>query len=421
MKRHCKIRICLSLISGFIFVLMINVPCLAIQPENQKSRSGDCFQCHQDLKERSVTGSAHRAVREKRCTACHNPHAARFSHLLINKGASLCYQCHGKEKETWTGMNHVHSPIDQERCLDCHDPHVSPYRYHLKAKGQELCFRCHERQGFQMKFIHQPAGEGNCQVCHTVHASPEDSLLTGEVFRVCLNCHGQKDVSASHQGFNVTGSTCTLCHDPHSSDTVKFLYPLAHQPYRNKECFRCHRIETKTETRLIANGAKLCYTCHQEAKATFVSKSRSHLVAGENECSYCHTSHASKRKYQLRKDDQTLCLGCHPEVEVRLKAEAGKYKHPEVIKGNCSHCHDPHASSQSHFHKTDIITLCTGCHKRQKIVSHPVGDKVIDPRDKKSPITCSTCHNPMGTAFRYNLRLDGTQALCQECHHKNVE
>ena len=149
----------------------------------------------------------------------------------------------------------------------------------------------------------------------------------------------------------------------------------------------------------------------------FKGFSRSHLVPGDNECTFCHTTHASKRKDLVRKDDKTLCLRCHPEMEARLKSDV-EYRHPEVIKGNCSSCHDPHASSLPYFMKDDFLLLCTRCHTRQKVACHPVGKKVKDPRDQKSPITCNTCHNPMGTEFKYHLRFDGEQALCEQCHKR---
>jgi predicted CXXCH cytochrome family protein len=358
--------------------------------------------------------------------------------LLISEGTTLCYNCHRKQKEEWRDLK-LHEPIRQVGCLGCHDAHASPNRYQLKAAGKDLCFRCHPSKDFEMKYLHKPVMEGKCQTCHASHASKEDFLLIKPLGELCLSCHGQKNLMDLHQGYDVRGSECTLCHSPHSSNNKGLTYGFAHQPYKERNCKGCHQDKKEMQRSLVAHGADLCYTCHTNKKEQFQNASRSHLAGqsqpagksqlggGDNQCIYCHNPHASERKDLTRKNIKVLCLSCHPKIAARFKENAGDYIHPEVAKGNCTSCHDPHSSSSldkkqgtsiSYFYKADILSLCTKCHTRQKKACHPVGEKAIDPRDRKSQVVCTTCHDPMGTKFKYALRWDGSQALCEQCHKK---
>jgi predicted CXXCH cytochrome family protein len=385
--------------------------------ESRAELSVDCFECHQELKKKCDTGIVHQAVRQNNCAGCHNSHTARFDHLLISEGSTLCYNCHRKQEEKWQGLK-LHEPIQQAGCLGCHDAHASPYRYQLKAEGKDLCFRCHSTKSFEMKYVHKPVREGKCQTCHASHASKENFLLVEPLSKLCLNCHEQKNLAQSHQGYDVRDSECTLCHNPHSSNSKDLTYGFSHQPYKERNCRGCHQGKKEMQRSLVAHGANLCYTCHQREKEQFQHASRSHVADGDNQCTYCHNPHASERKSLTRKDIKVLCLSCHPKMAARLKENAGDYLHPEVAKGNCTSCHDPHSSSLPHFYKADVLLLCTKCHIKQKKARHPVGEKAIDPRDRKSQINCITCHDPMGTKFKYSLRWDGSQALCEQCHKK---
>ncbi|MEW6380650.1 MAG: cytochrome c3 family protein [bacterium] len=402
-----------------ILIFLLFIFPIILPPESWGATPAEvnCLQCHRDLEKKFASGIVHQAIRQDNCTGCHNPHTASFPHLLVRTGASLCYHCHEERKKKWQEMK-MHAPLQQEGCLGCHDAHVSLYRFLVKADGQALCFRCHPAEDFRKKYVHQPVKEGKCRACHDSHASKENFLLVASPKKICLICHGQKNLTELHQGVDVRGSECTLCHSPHASGSRGLLYDFSHKPYQERQCRQCHKNEKEMQRTFVAQGANLCYTCHQKEKERFQGASRSHMASGDDECVYCHTPHVSLRKDLTRRDVRTLCLSCHPGMAVRLKEDAESFRHPEVVKGNCTSCHDPHSSSQAKFFKANSLELCTKCHARQKKASHPTGEKAIDPRDRKSPIMCDTCHDPMGTKFKYSLRLDGSEALCKQCHKR---
>jgi len=61
------------------------------------------------------------------------------------------------------------------------------------------------------------------------------------------------------------------------------------------------------------------------------------------------------------------------------------------------------------------MKLCGSCHKRHINFTHPIGEKVRDPRNGQAT-SCMTCHDPMGVDYKYLLRLSGERELCIECH-----
>src|SRR3972149_11790179 len=70
---------------------------------------------------------------------------------------SLCLECHSKaaslrEKPV------VHSPVKEGKCTACHNPHASKYSGLLADSDSTLCFNCHERKkGFDGRVVHKPA------------------------------------------------------------------------------------------------------------------------------------------------------------------------------------------------------------------------------------------------------------------------
>ena len=108
---------------------------------------------------------------------------------------------------------------------------------------------------------------------------------------------------------------------------------------------------------------------------------------------------------------ERLCLKCH--FETYKQRQNSLYIHPQWKK--CTNCHDVHGENNVAMLKGGGNNTCIQCHKTQGKFTHPVGDKVKDPRNGQS-ITCITCHDTMGTNFKYNLRLSGEGELCLECH-----
>ncbi|MDX2495612.1 MAG: cytochrome c3 family protein, partial [Desulfuromusa sp.] len=75
--------------------------------------------------------------------------------------------------------------------------------------------------------------------------------------------------------------------------------------------------------------------------------------------------------------------------------------------------------------KKPINELCLGCHPgvALKTAGHPVANHPVsapkDPRRRGRKLTCTSCHDPHGSAYQLMLiqeKLGGR--LCRECHKR---
>ena len=414
MKKIARSR--LSLLLGVIIIGLIlgrqvvQVKAKAILKSDLKQA---CFDCHPEMKEELEEGKPHQALNVKECISCHTPHAAKHQNLLLKIGDTLCYGCH-ESNRNWLKDKTVHLPVEYGECLKCHQPHVSPYTSLLRLEGEDLCYQCHDKALFEKEYVHQPVEEGSCTICHQTHSSQNPLLLTQLSPQLCFQCHTTESLKAKHPDFQINRVDCLCCHNPHSTNKKNLLFSFSHDPYTQKECLKCHPDSSGSGP--VTARAEDCYACHPKTKEKFKAKKKSHIVSGRDECVFCHNPHGSEREDFVRRSDRPLCTACHQDIRKRLRVQKkGLNRHPEVSAGKCSTCHDSHASDKLKFLKTSPLTLCIDCHKRQKGLCHPVGEKAIDPRDK-SPIDCITCHNMMEAEFPQLMRLDGSKQLCNECH-----
>ena len=70
------------------------------------------------------------------------------------------------------------------------------------------------------------------------------------------------------------------------------------------------------------------------------------------------------------------------------------------------------------MNKASNIELCAACHDWQKHSSHPIGEKVVDTRNKNMTMDCLSCHRSHGTEYRWMLTFKTTTDLCVQCHIK---
>lgn len=371
-----------------------------------------CLECHSKAVSLIDKPVVHSPVKEGKCTACHNPHASKYSGLLTDSDSNLCYNCHEREKGFAAKV--VHKPVEDGKCLSCHDPHSSANPSLLKKTGAKSCFSCHPQEKIMAgKNIHPEVKKGNCTSCHSPHASSNDGLLLKERKAVCAGCHypegGKRH--ARQCIYNVSGADCTGCHSPHSSDRRGLLKAELHAPFKEKKCGSCHK---EGEPYSVDKVISQCMDCHKSTMAGF-NKINSHLTGGvKDPCTTCHNPHASDEKHLFRDKMGKVCYECHGDSKVHVANS--KYKHPGLDR--CSDCHVSHGSNNVFFLSGGPGTCSSeNCHPAQGTFTHPVGEKIIDPRSK-TPMDCSTCHNPMGSPEKFILRLEKDRELCVQCHRQ---
>ena len=387
-----------SLRSVFVPVATL---CLLLAAQGAALAAIDCFSCHDRAAFQKRV--KHAPVAGGECSTCHSPHVARFPGLLQQQTQKLCYTCHDTEAaKHLAGI--VHQPVRQGECLGCHDPHASDHADLLKSSSAELCFTCHTALPKRFKFTHAPYASGQCASCHQSHQSAYPYLLVKDYEPLCLSCHPLGSIQGKHRNYPAKLGNCGSCHSPHGSDRPALVRNNLHDPYA-AGCKDCHS----------ASGAPVtidtCLACHAEVGEQMAS-SHNHLVRyGTNGCLACHSPHAGDNAQLLKGKERYVCGTCH-EATFR-RQETSKFMHQKTDA--CSDCHAPHGSNHPVMAKAPINDVCAACHAQHSEFSHPIGEKVFDPRTGQM-MTCASCHASKGTDHPFHLKFSGLRDLCVQCH-----
>ncbi len=369
-------------------------------PQNGKAT---CLSCHDKAQ---FTGKIiHQPVKKGECGQCHNPHVAHFPGLLHQETSALCFSCHSAEEKSFF-QGQTHEPVQKGQCLACHEPHASEQKQLLKENLSTTCFRCHTDLQTNYTQSHAPFAKGDCLACHSPHQADRANLMRDDADALCLNCHQRKDINQKHKNFPKEAQGCLSCHTPHGSNQKGLMRDILHAPFK-KDCGQCHKPGQST----VPVGT--CLNCHEE-----VGKARQtihHHLGGlhENSCIICHSPHAANNKQLLRGDQQEICFSCHPHIDKQMRDSL--FTHPGTKK--CSDCHDIHGSNRPAMLRGDGNAICNRCHENQGTFTHPVGEKIIDPRTGLM-VSCISCHTPMGSNYKYELKLSGSKDLCIQCHKR---
>lgn len=377
-----------------------------------------CLTCHPAFQDKLKRPFVHTPVRTGECSECHNPHASSHGKLLAVDSAKICSRCHTVVPPKAAS---VHRVVGDGNCTVCHDPHASDARAVLLQAGDKLCFRCHERierAVGQARFKHTPVAQG-CTGCHLPHASANaPALLKEAVPALCVRCHKTTAplFTRQHMGYPVAASSCTTCHNPHGSAKKGILYDNVHKPVAGKMCNQCHDEPTAAKPfGLKKEGSELCRACHSNLFNETSLRSRVHWpVLAKDGCLSCHAPHASMEPGLRKAPLPELCGSCHADTVERLSGF--KAPHSPVKDGNCMICHQPHAGDRTFLLTDTTVELCGRCHDWQKHVSHPMGDKVPDRRNKNLTVQCLSCHNAHGTDYKHMLLQATVSEMCTQCH-----
>ena len=188
---------------------------------------------------------------------------------------------------------------------------------------------------------------------------------------------------------------------------------VPHEPVQEGECLSCHQKISDNhpngsgaEFRLGAEGAQVCFDCHDD----YSSFSHQHGPAASGACTYCHNPHGSDKRVMLRDELQVLCLECHTDFAESL--QQALLVHSAVKELECDSCHVSHAGNHPGLLKDDTTQLCFDCHDQ-------IGDKYKRSLNRHQAMytdkTCANCHLSHFSEHRSLLIKDGPE-LCMGCH-----
>ena len=193
----------------------------------------------------------------------------------------------------------------------------------------------------------------------------------------------------------------------------------------------------KTPPKKECVGVSVCQCCHEEVLKRFEKTGMGTLflrhprnAPEELVCESCHgpgKDHADSDgkefgdMIRFSKGSPTppsrrneACLQCH-EKKQRLFWQGSAH---EVRDVDCTSCHvihtGPGSTTRFLLSQSTITDTCNVCHKREvgeqmRFSHHPL---------REGKMSCSSCHNPHGTASEKLVKANTKNELCFTCHPK---
>jgi DmsE family decaheme c-type cytochrome len=214
--------------------------------------------------------------------------------------------------------------------------------------GTETCLGCHDEVGARMaNSVHgrladyqYPTDVQGCESCHGPgehHADSEDPTL----------------ISVPQAGMGeAANGACLVCHQT----GVTLDWETASHAMGDVACVSCHAIHSGGL--LVESQETLCFSCHQDKKASMSMPSHHPLKEGFMACSDCHNVHGDNfTGLMTGETSRELCLGCHTQHRGPFLFEHSP------VEEDCMICHDPHGAVANHLLVQNEPFLCLQCHQ----------------------------------------------------------
>lgn len=316
--------------------------------------------------------------------------------------------CHAKE----IGFAFLHAPVAAGACDVCHKTDdEAKHTFKLRHEGQALCSFCHiGKTDTAGLFVHKPVEEGKCSECHSPHGSSQPRLIkTATTSETCLQCHSSLLEGRPHVHSPIAKGDCLGCHKAHTSTLPKLMVEEG-----KALCLKCHenvghpQVSAPTEP---GHGPSVLPAGHADRAADGPPEAE---PAGfvvhkplEGECTQCHEQHASKEPALLKMPVAGLCTSCHEPIAAAIAGASVKHSAVTVDRA-CLNCHTPHTSTDQNLLKSVATKLCLECHNAPvKRVDGSLVESVSSMREKghhlHGPLVeglCSGCHDVHGGSHR---------------------
>jgi len=258
-----------------------------------------------------------------------------------------------------------------------------------------------------------------------VYRFHQQGTIPGE----CAGCHSEKlpaGAVTDKVRYGLFSPECYSCHSNIVSGTE-----WRHFPSSALLCRSCHQSNSDANKMVVPTGKVegLCFDCHVNKKK-WMGMSHIHGPVGTGDCTICHDPHGSGSAFQLWADGKgKLCVVCHEDMKKFVEGVSQNFVVHGIMKAQgCGACHSPHATDHPFQLYAEISELCLGCHtglvgveNGHPVQNHPVKGK-SDPLRAGYPFSCTSCHNPHGSPFKYMLIGDMRGGrVCAKCHGEKVK
>lgn len=354
--------------------------------------------------------------------------------------------CHAKE----IGYAFLHAPVAAGACDVCHKrADEAKHTFTLRHEGEALCNFCHigktDNAGLH---VHKPVEEGKCIGCHNPHGSVQRRLIkANSTSEMCLSCHTTLLEGRPHVHSPIARGDCLGCHKAHTSVLPKLMVEEG-----KALCLRCHENvgHPSVPGAPAATSPKTAETPPTDGPRVLAAGSHDGPLQGtptaapagndpappppdpsaqpsfivhkplEGDCTQCHEQHASKEPALLKQPVTGLCTSCHEPIATAIAGASVKHSAVTVDRA-CLNCHTPHTSTDQNLLRSVSTKLCLECHKAAvKRVDGSVVPSVASMMEKghhlHGPLVeglCTGCHEVHGGSHRALLAKEYSQNFYQ--------
>jgi len=240
----------------------------------------------------------------------------------------------------------------------------------------------------------------------TKNAAGEQASYIGS--QACVQCHRNQvgnfsrtkhgDILLKHPRSDDEKQGCEACHGPGS----------IHAKTKETDQGRPGDIIAfgKDAPRPVAERNAVCLNCHENGDRTYW-KGSAH-EGRDIACTNCHQlmEKVSPKNQMIRETEVEVCFQCHKD----RRAQFERPSHHPLKEGDmtCSSCHNPHGSATDKLlREASVNETCYKCHADKR------GPYLWEHEPVRE--NCLNCHEPHGTVNEYLLKTQRPR-LCQSCH-----
>ncbi len=242
----------------------------------------------------------------------------------------------------------------------------------------------------------------------------------------CIPCHRLAAKRSDVRPKDITKQICYPCHS-HKFESLKVLHKPAAGQWRCLICHQYKALETDLSPdeplKFMVNQdkgvARICFKCHQKKQNKIKHFKYVHGPIGMGACNLCHNPHGSQLKHLLQDKISNLCINCH-DFSDKLKKQV---VHKIIQTKGCTACHNPHGSMHKYQLIAGLNDLCYKCHpdifklrNNHPLQNHPVYAPA-KPGDNEKALTCTSCHDPHSSKYKYLIPEPDTMMICAKCHN----
>lgn len=268
-------------------------------------------------------------------------------HTDDREGVLECVECHGDERDDWTGEGpHGNYTLDSKKCRLCHTVHTAPFGGTLLLPAgtiSESCLSCHDGTGSVGVYSQITARGGVVAAEHQVDTTASVPGGSADLFKdlYCGSCH------SVHRGTSML---------PYLRDTGK---AFGSKEYITSNNLLKDNVNGAPDGTYTEYGAAWCAGCHDERSSGGVT--HNHPVS----LTTTYTLGRSNDGYSDTTTDP-YCQQCHEDyrdVESAFSASLKDYGYPAPDAPiNPEYTAFPHQSSEPNFLVETADDLCLNCH-----------------------------------------------------------